>query len=75
MNKFHAMLSLLFDVNVSENTVITISRGFGGLLRPADKASDLKIDSIRFEKAAEFYAQEMWLINCDLMRDSGAWER
>jgi hypothetical protein len=53
MNKFHAMLSLFWDVNLPANTVIGMSRGFGGALRPADEISDLRVSEVIWRRADE----------------------
>lgn len=71
--KYHAMLSLLFDVNVPVNTAISMHRGLG-TLRPADTVSDRKVDSKRLEFIMDLAERDMWEVYCDQMRDSGAWE-
>jgi hypothetical protein len=71
---YHAMLSLYFDLNVPASTVITMARGMGGTLRPADSASDLKVDGMRLQFIMDMAERDMYEIYCDQMRDSGAWE-
>ncbi len=72
--KYHAMLSLLFDVNVPAQAVIKMSRGFGGTLRPADTVSEHRVDVAVVRRAHECAEQDMFEVWLDHMRDSGAWE-
>ncbi len=72
--KYHAMLSLLWDVNLPAGTVITMARGMGGMLRTANSASFLKVDNMRLEFIMDLAERDMYEVYCDQMRDSGAWE-
>lgn len=72
--KYHAMLSLLWDVNLPARTVITMARGIGGTLQPADIASYLRVDNMRLEFIMNLAERDMYEVYCDQMRDSGAWE-
>jgi hypothetical protein len=70
--RYHAMLSVLFDVNVPASTVISISRGMGA--RFADTASANKVDAMRSQFIKDMAERDMYEVYCDQMRDSGAWE-
>lgn len=71
--RYHAMLSLLFNVNVSASAVISISRGVGNL-RTADRASFRRVDDMHSQFIHDMAEQDMYEVYCDQMRDSGAWE-